>query len=179
MIPEFNMTTASGLTESEAARKLEKDGYNEMPSAARSGALGLLIGIVTEPMFILLVACGVLYFVLGEPQDASLLLGFVFICIGITFYQERKTQRAIEALRDLSSPRALVIRDGQRRRIPGREVVCDDLIMLSEGDRVPADAALLYATNVSVNESLLTGEAVSVRKIGDHHSAGILSRCAH
>ena len=165
MNPEFNLTTTSGLTESEAARRLAKDGYNELPSSARTSALGLLVGIVTEPMFILLVSCGVLYLVLGEPQDASLLLGFVFICIGITFYQERKTQRALEALRDLSSPRALVIRGGRRRRIPGREVVRDDLIMLSEGDRVPADAALLYATNMSVNESLLTGEAMPVRKI--------------
>ena len=88
-----------------------------------------------------------------------MLLGFVFVVIGITFYQERKTERALEALRDLSSPRALVIRDGKQRRIAGREVVYGDIIVLSEGDRVPADAVLLSCTNFSVDESLLTGES--------------------
>jgi Ca2+-transporting ATPase len=72
-----------------------------------------------------------------------MLLGFVFIVMGITLYQERKTERALEALRDLASPRALVIRDGVQKRIAGREVVRDDVIVVSEGDRVPADAVLL------------------------------------
>jgi Ca2+-transporting ATPase len=93
-----------------------------------------------------------------------MLLGFVFVVVGITLYQERKTERALEALRDLSSPRALVIREGRQRRIPGREVVRGDVIVLVEGDRVPADAAIHSCTNLSVDESLLTGESVSVRK---------------
>jgi P-type Ca2+ transporter type 2C len=92
-------------------------------------------------------------------------LGFVFVIMGITFYQERKTERALESLRDLSSPRALVIRDGEEKRIAGRDVVPGDLIILSEGDRVPADAVLLSCTNLSADESLLTGESASVRKI--------------
>lgn len=94
-----------------------------------------------------------------------MLMGFVFVVMGITLYQERKTERALEALRDLSSPRALVIRAGMEKRIAGREVVRGDLIVLSEGDRVPADAILLSCTNFSADESLLTGESVSVRKI--------------
>jgi len=94
-----------------------------------------------------------------------MLMGFVFVVMGLTLYQERKTERALEALRDLSSPRALVIRDGQHKRIAGREVVPGDLIVLSEGDRVPADAELLFCTNLSADESLLTGESVSVRKM--------------
>jgi Ca2+-transporting ATPase len=93
-----------------------------------------------------------------------MLLGFVFVVVGITLYQERKTERALEALRDLSSPRALVIRDGGQKRIPGREVTRGDVIVLSEGDRVPADAVLMSCLNLSVDESLLTGESVSVRK---------------
>jgi Ca2+-transporting ATPase len=116
-------------------------------------------------MFLLLLACGTLYLLLGDLQEALMLLGFVFVVLGISFYQERKTVRALEALRDLSSPRALVIRDGQRKRIAGRDVVIDDLVVLSEGDRVPADSAILSGESLSTDESLLTGESVPVRKV--------------
>jgi len=93
-----------------------------------------------------------------------MLMSFVVVIIGITVYQEQKTERALEALRNLSSPRALVIRDGEQKRIPGREVVTGDMLILAEGDRVPADGILLSCNNVSVDESLLTGESVPVRK---------------
>jgi len=116
-------------------------------------------------MFLLLVAGGLIYLILGDLQEALMLMSFVFVVMGLTLYQERKTERALEALRDLSSPRALVIRDGLHKRIAGREVVPGDLIILSEGDRVPADAELLFCTNLSADESLLTGESVSVRKL--------------
>ena len=89
----------------------------------------------------------------------------MFVIIGITVYQEQKTERALEALRNLSSPRALVIRDGEQQRIAGREVVTGDMLILVEGDRVPADGVLLSSNNVTVDESLLTGESVPVRKI--------------
>jgi len=112
----------------------------------------------------MLIACGLLYLFLGDQEEAIMLMGFVFVIIGITFYQEQKTERALDALRDLSSPRALVIRDGRQQRIAGREVVRDDIILIAEGDRVPADAVLLTGSNVSVDESLLTGESVPVRK---------------
>jgi P-type Ca2+ transporter type 2C len=116
-------------------------------------------------MFLLLIAGGAIYLLLGDIREAAMLLFFVFVVMAITLYQERKTERALEALRDMSSPRALVIRNGGQRRIPGREVVRDDLIVLSEGDRVPADAVLVHCTNLSVDESLLTGESMPVRKI--------------
>jgi Ca2+-transporting ATPase len=115
-------------------------------------------------MFMLLLACGSLYLLLGDIKEALLLLGFVFVVAGITFFQERKTERALEALRDLSSPRALVIRSGEKKRIAGREVVRGDLLVLSEGDRVPADSIILFCTSMSVDESLLTGESVPVSK---------------
>jgi Ca2+-transporting ATPase len=115
-------------------------------------------------MFVLLVAAGILYRVLGDPEEALMLLGFVFAVIGITLYQERKTQRALEALRDLSSPRALVVRDGVEKRIAGRDVVRGDVLLVREGDRVAADAAVLFTSNLLVDESLLTGESVPVRK---------------
>ena len=115
-------------------------------------------------MFVLLVAAGSLYLVMGQLGDALMLLGFVFVVMGITVIQERRTERALEALRDLSSPRALVVRAGRRQHIAGREVVRGDVLLIAEGDRVPADAILRRSSNVGVDEALLTGESVAVRK---------------
>jgi P-type Ca2+ transporter type 2C len=112
----------------------------------------------------LLLAAGTLYMVFGDLQEGLTLFGFVVITLGLTLYQEGKTERAIEALRDLTSPRALVIRDGAPQRIAGRDVVRGDLLQLSEGDRVPADALLVSADGVQADESLLTGEPVPVTK---------------
>jgi len=161
----FDISTAKGLSEEQAARLLAEVGYNELPSSRPRSVFAIAFQVVREPMFLLLVAGGLVYLLLGDTREALMLMGFVFVVMGITFYQERKTERALEALRDLSSPRALVIRDGRERRIAGREVVPGDLIILAEGDRVPADAILLSCTNLSADESLLTGESVSVRKI--------------
>ncbi|MGE5265303.1 MAG: cation-translocating P-type ATPase [Acidobacteriota bacterium] len=153
-----------GLTEQEALERLAQDGYNELPTPKKRSLLHIILEVVREPMFLLLLACGALYLLLGDVEEAVMLLGFVFVIIAITLYQEQKTERALEALRDLSSPRALVIRDGKQQRIAGREVVRDDIVLIAEGDRVPADAVLLSCMNLSVDESLLTGEAVPVRK---------------
>ncbi|TLU82567.1 MAG: cation-translocating P-type ATPase [Chlorobium sp.] len=157
----------TGLSEAEAAERLLLDGYNELPSSKQRGIFSLAFGIVREPMFLLLVACGAVYLVLGDVQEALMLLGFVFFVMGLTLYEERKTENALEALRDLSSPRAQVVRDGAERRIAGREVVRGDILVVSEGDRIPADARLLSCLNLSVDESLLTGESVPVRKSDD------------
>jgi len=153
-----------GLTEVTARERLKKEGYNELPSQKKLGFLVILWNVVKEPMLLLLLITGSIYVVLGDIKDALMLMTFVIVVIGITFYQERKTERALEALRDLSSPRALVIRDGDQKRISGREVVREDIIILREGDRVPADAAIISCSNLSVDESLLTGESVAVRK---------------
>lgn len=167
------LTNPPGLSEKEAAERLVKEGSNELPSARRRTAFAIGLGVVREPMFLLLVAAGAIYLGLGDVQEALMLLGFVLVVMGITFFQERKTERTLEALRDLSSPRALVIRDGQQRRIPGRDVVRDDLLVLAEGDRVPADAVVLDCSGLCVDESLLTGEAIPVRKAaGDEGTAG-------
>jgi Ca2+-transporting ATPase len=101
---------------------------------------------------------------LGDKEEGIMLLGFVFVIMGIEFYQERKSEKALDALKDLASPRAIVIRNGEEVRIAGREVVCDDILVLQEGDRVPADAVVLSGVNLLVDESLLTGESVPVRK---------------
>ena len=164
MNKQLEHAVLQGLTDQEARERLAVDGYNELPSTKRRTIFHILIEIVREPMFLMLIACGLLYMFLGDQEEALMLMGFVVVIIGITFYQEQKTERALEALRDLSSPRALVIRDGRQQRIAGREVVRDDIVMIAEGDRVPADAALLTGSNINVDESLLTGESVPVRK---------------
>ena len=165
MVKGFDINNMIGLSEHEAAKRLKEEGYNELPSTKKRSLSAIAFGVVREPMFLLLVACGTLYLFMGDMEEALMLMGFVFVVIGITLYQERKTERALEALRDLSSPRALVIRDREQRRIAGREVVRGDILVLKEGDRVPADALLLSCVNFSVDESLLTGESVPVRKI--------------
>lgn len=161
----IDISNYSGQTSLEAERIIKESGFNELPTAKKRGMIKIALEVVKEPMFLLLVACGVLYLLLGDIKEALLLLGFVFVIITITFIQERKTERALDALRDLSSPRALVIRDGKEIIIPGREVVIGDIIILKEGDRVPADALILQSINLSADESLLTGESVPVRKI--------------
>ncbi|MDO9172796.1 MAG: cation-translocating P-type ATPase [bacterium] len=154
-----------GLTEEEAQTRLRRDGANELPAQKNRGLFAIGLEVAREPMFLMLVAAGALYLFMGEPADALMLLGFVFVVMAITVVQERRTERALDSLRDLSSPRALVIRGGAQRRIPGREVVPGDLVVLVEGDRIPADALLRRGINLTVDESLLTGESVPVRKV--------------
>jgi Ca2+-transporting ATPase len=164
MRPDTVSHSPRGLSEATAAARLRAEGYNDLPTARRRGLLGIAGEVLREPMFLLIVACGAVYILLGDPHEALMLLGFVVLITGMTLYQEHRTEDALEKLRDLASPRALIIRDGQQRRIPGREVVRDDLFLLEEGDRVPADGVVLSATNLAVDESLLTGESVPVRK---------------
>ncbi|MDA8165640.1 MAG: cation-translocating P-type ATPase [Desulfobacteraceae bacterium] len=161
---ELDAGNIAGLSEAEAAKRLQEEGYNELPSTKRRSFFALAFEVMREPMFLLLIGGGTIYLLLGDVREALMLLGFVFVVMGITLYQERKTERALEALRDLSSPRALVIREGRQKRIAGREVVRGDTVVVSEGDRIPADAVLLSSVNLSVDESLLTGESVPVRK---------------
>lgn len=161
----LNNPDLKGLTDAQALNIIKEEGYNDLPSAKPRSLLAIAFSVCREPMFILLVACGIIYLLLGDKQDALMLLGFVFVVMGITFFQERKTERALEALRNLSSPRACVIRNGIQQRIPGREVVRGDILLLVEGDRVPADALLLECSSMTVDEALLTGESVAVRKL--------------
>ncbi len=155
---------APGLSAAEASRRLAEEGPNALPGGQRRSLLSIAGETVREPMFLLLLAAGTLYLVFGDLQEGLTLFGFVVVTVALTLYQEGKTERAIEALRDLTSPRALVIREGQPQRIAGRDVVRGDLLKLSEGDRVPADALLVSADGVRADESLLTGEAVPVGK---------------
>src|SRR5690242_19328324 len=154
-----------GLSSVEARERLAAEGYNELPRERRKSMLTIALSVLREPMLLLLVAAGVLYVFLGDLREALVLLASISVVIGITLYQELKTERALDALRELAISRALVIRDGQPRRIAGREVVRGDLVMLAEGDRVPADAIVREGVSLAADESLLTGESVPVRKV--------------
>ena len=153
-----------GLSSTIAAQRLMEQGGNDLPSSKPRSLAAIAWKVISEPMLLLLIGCGAVYLLLGDSQEALVLMGFVALILSITFFQEHKTERALEALRDLSSPRALVIRDGEQKRIAGREVVCGDVIVLCEGDRVPADAVLVSCLNMTVDESLLTGESIPVSK---------------
>lgn len=153
-----------GLTQQQAAARQQEEGFNELPQTHRRTLWRIALEVVREPMFQLLVAAGVIYLLLGDKGEALMLLAFVTVSVTITVVQELRTERLLESLRDLSSPRALVVRDGKRQRIAGRDVVRGDVIVLSEGELVPADARLFEAHELQTNESLLTGEAAPVRK---------------
>ncbi|HYM71832.1 MAG TPA: cation-translocating P-type ATPase [Stellaceae bacterium] len=154
-----------GLDEATAQARLKAEGYNELPRSDRRTPLRIVAEVMREPMLALLLGGGVIYLALGDLKESIILLVFATLSVVITVVQENRTERVLEALRDLTSPRALVIRDGERKRIAGREVVRGDIVMLAEGDRVPADAFLVQSDDLQTDESLLTGESVPVRKI--------------
>ena len=164
VITNHSARTISGLTSNEAAQRLAVEGPNALPGSEPKSTAAIVREVLTQPMFLMLLGAGSIYLVLGDRAEALFLLAFVFVVIGITLVQERRTQRALDALRDLSSPRALVVRDGFEQRIAGRDVVRGDALVLHAGDRVPADARLLGG-RLSVDESLLTGESVPVTKL--------------
>lgn len=161
---EAEIKKISWLSTKEVEEKRKKYGYNELPTTKKKNFFEIIRDVIKEPMLLLLLACGTLYIFLWDIQEAIILLGSIFFIIAIAIYQENKTENALQALKDLSSPRALVIRNGEHIRIPGREVVVDDIIIMNEGDKIPADCVLLRSRNCSVDESLLTGESVPVRK---------------
>jgi len=164
-----------GLSEREAALLLSKFGLNELPAEKKGSLFDSAVKVVREPMILLLILAGVISFVLAERVDGMLLISTVFIIIGISLFQERRTETALSALRSLSAPQALVIRSGKRIRIPTKEVVPGDLIQLLEGDRVPADAEIIDLKYLVLDESLLTGESVPVTKnLGDQVFTGTL-----
>lgn len=154
----------TGLTSAEAAKKLKEFGYNELPSAKPRTVWMIALEVIKEPMFILLLSCASLYFLLSDYREGVFMFSSILVIIAITFYQSQKTERALEALKSMASPRALVYRDGELIRVPGKEVVPGDVIMLNEGDRVPADGILIQTTHLSIDESMLTGESLPVIK---------------
>ena len=155
----------AGLTRQQAQARLQSDGPNELQATQRRSTWQRLAGMLREPMFALLVLAATLYMVLGDLSEGITLFVFVNAVIGLTFYQEGKSEAAIEALRQLSQPFADVIRDGQVCKIASREVVMGDLLQVSEGNRIAADGWLVQSDQMQVDESMLTGESVPVSKL--------------
>lgn len=155
---------SQGLTKSEVIHLQKQHGFNELAAADKKTILKLLLRILAEPTFALLLLAGTIYLVIGKIDDALILLGFIFISVGITLFQERKSEKAIDALKELSSPRAIVIRNGITERIAGKDIVIGDILILEEGDRIPADIILLETHDLLVDESMLTGESEPVSK---------------
>ena len=153
-----------GLTAADAAERLHRDGRNELPQERQRSPIRIVLEAVREPMLQLLLAAGVIYLVVGDLAEALILLAFAVLNVVLVVVQESRTERALAALKDLTSPSALVIRDGRRQRVPGPDIVVGDIVVLVEGDRVPADARLLDVTDLEADELLLTGELVPVRK---------------
>lgn len=162
-----NHLSGGGLSRAFVLQRQEEEGYNELPQSKPKRISTIVLNILKEPTVYILLICGLIYFLIGDRQEALMLMGFLVLIIGITVTQETKAERALEALKDLSSPRALVMRDGTKQRIAGREVVRGDILFINEGDRVPADATIISGDYISSDESLLTGEAIPVDKKND------------
>ena len=158
------LTMNQGLTQSEADKRLLQFGFNELTSIKAKKNWRIVLDVMREPMFLLLIGCGVLYMFIGDYREGIILVGAFTVIMGITFIQTRKTQRTLEALRQLTAPRVMVRRDNETRRIPARELVPGDLMLLAEGDRIAADGVIYSCSNVLIDESMLTGESAPVPK---------------
>ncbi len=154
-----------GLTDSEAQKRLRQFGPNTLPAAHKATLFSIAFATLKEPMLVLLLSTGVVYLLIGDLREAIAILASIFLVIGISVVQKQRTERTLEALRDLTSPRALVVRAESTRRIPAREVVPEDIVVLNEGDRVPADAQVVESVLLALDESLLTGESLPVQKV--------------
>ena len=153
-----------GLTDSEAQQRLRRYGPNTLPAAHKATLFSIALSTLKEPMLVLLLSTGVVYLLIGDSREAVAILASIFLVIGISVVQKQRTEHTLEALRDLTSPRALVVRAEGTRRIPAREIVLEDIVVLNEGDRVPADGQVVESVLLALDESLLTGESLPVQK---------------
>ena len=164
-----------GLSTDEAKRRFIQNGPNELPKTKSKSVFRIVKEVLREPMFLLLISSATLYIILGDLGEGIILLSTISIIILIAFFQHRKTEKALDALRNLSAPHALVERDGEFKRIPSRELVIGDLVAIHEGDRIASDGKLLEAFALEIDESVLTGEALAIQKnTGDQLFGGTL-----
>lgn len=162
--PSCEPIALQGLRSEEVRERLARHGPNELPVAQHRSLLRRLVDLLRQPMFALLVAATLLYLLLGDLTEGLTLAVFVLAVLVLTFWQEGRAEQAIEALQQLTQPQARVLRDGRVQTLPARELVPGDLLLVAEGDRIAADAQLLQAQNLQVDESLMTGESVPVDK---------------
>lgn len=153
-----------GLTDSEVTASRLEHGANEIAQQAKPGLIRKILHVFSEPMLLLLLITASIYFILGEVTDGFIMLAMVLFVSGIEFFQERKTDKALEALDTLSALNVEVMRNGKKQAINSKEVVVGDIVLLDEGDKIPADGQILEAQGLGVNESALTGESAVVYK---------------
>lgn len=159
-----------GLNSEEVEKLQKKYGMNELVSQEKPNMLKKFLGVFKEPMFLLLLIAATVYFLLGAPKDGAIMLVFVGFVASITFIQEWKTEKTMNALKDLTSPKVNTLRNGKNILIKSTELVPGDIVFLSEGERIPADCIVLEPSNFSVDESILTGESEYVMKVSTTQS---------
>lgn len=159
-----------GLNSEEVEKLQKKYGMNELVSQEKPNMLKKFLGVFKEPMFLLLLIAATVYFLLGAPKDGAIMLVFVGFVASITFIQEWKTEKTMNALKDLTSPKVNTLRNGKNILIKSTELVPGDVVFLSEGERIPADCIVLEPSNFSVDESILTGESEYVMKVSTTQS---------
>ncbi len=162
------------LSSKQAQEILLKVGPNELDKDKPKTLFDIIKSTLTEPMFLLLIACGLTYFALGDKKEAFILLASISVILLTTIFQEQKTEKTLRALKDLSSPGALVIRDNVEVSIPSKDLVPGDIVLFQEGARIPADCKVLESVNLEVDESMLTGESVSVVKSPDNEKENLV-----
>ncbi len=153
-----------GLSGAEAVSRLAKFGPNIMPSAPPRKLIGIALGTLREPMFGLLVVAAALYLAIGDLGEGLFVMAGALSAVGLVVFQEARSERALAALREMAEPFARVMRDGVAVLTPSRDLVPGDVLMVGEGERLPADAVLTAGDALSVDESALTGESVPVTK---------------
>lgn len=161
MQPEYPF---AGLTKEQVRANRLKHGNNVMAEDGHHPFLSAIKDVISEPIFILLVFASAIYFILGEYNEGVIMLLALFFIAAISLYQENRSRNAVNALKKLASPTAKVIRDGETLTIPAEEIVMADIIIVEDGNLVPADAQILKANDFTVNESLLTGESLPLSK---------------
>ncbi len=175
-----------GLSTQEARRRLEKYGPNELAHAEGPGLLRMFLEQFKDYMVIILIIASLVSGLVGELVDSLVILGIVIINAGLGVFQEYRASKALEALKQMSAPNAVVIRDGETITIPARELVPGDIVLLETGDYIPADVRLFNTVNLKVEEAALTGESVPVEKnanvqlegevgLGDQENSGFMS----
>jgi Ca2+-transporting ATPase len=164
--------SARGLTSAEAENRLKEFGPNELQEGKKYTVLDLFLSQFKNALLILLIFAGILSMLLGEGLEAIAIFGIVLLNAVLGFIQEYRAEKAIEALERISAPTARVLRDGKEKRIPAREVVPGDILLIEAGDIIPADSRIMEVSSLQIDEASLTGESVPSKKITDPFELG-------
>ena len=154
-----------GLTSVDARRRLEEVGHNQLNAALKISPWRIFFGQFTDFMVLVLIGAALVSGLLGEKADALTIIAIIIINAILGFFQEYRAEKSLEALKELTSPLAHVRRDGKVQRVPAKELVPGDIMVLESGDRIPADGRVVDTVDLEVNEAALTGESMAVLKV--------------